>query len=249
MTDAQLIDVWRGHLESERPGFTWPIPLTRFRSSSGRPTLGRPRLVIRSVAKPTKPTLSNIVSRRAIRGSRSQVEPSLHPAGPEVRRGVPATGRRRARSVGWFAKRDDGTGPCGRRHRRVAPSSQGPPNGLLSMEELRGLVGELWLLSQRVQRKDDQSRLRSRAGSDRWVCHRTSGTPRMAFTRPRRSGRRPTRVRISSEHQLDTDHLELVVLAYGEHRRADSRCREPADNLSTAFGQRLSEDAASRRRT
>ena len=72
------------------PGSTSPIPPTRCRSSLAPPTRVQPRLVIRSSAKPAKPTLSNVVLVERHEDQAGKWNLSLHPAGPEVRRGLPA---------------------------------------------------------------------------------------------------------------------------------------------------------------
>ena len=83
-------------------------------------------------------------------------------------------------------------------------------SGLLSMEELWGLVGELWLILNKF------STTRSiEAAIEGWLG--PMGLPQDfwydgdGFREAKAIGP-STRVKISSEHQLDADDLELIIL-------------------------------------
>ena len=88
------------------------------------------------------------------------------------------------------------------------------PSGLLSMDELRGLVGELWLLL------GEFSNARTiGAALEGWLgpmgLPQDFWYPEDGFHEAKSIGPGATRIKISSESQLDADDLELLVLLVG----------------------------------
>lgn len=243
MTNAQLIDVWRGYLESGRPGLHLADPAHPLQIFVGTTDSGAPRLVIRSVAKPTKPTLSNIVlvERHEDQGAKWNLVLTLQDRKfDEVF--LRLADDVHARSAGSPNETTalDRVGAVIDEWRRLLKVRG---TGLLSMEELRGLVGELWLLSNVFREgRSVEAAVLGWLGplglpQDFWFAED-------GFHEVKAIGPATVRVRISSENQLDTDHLELVVLKMANTDEQSAG----AVNLPTIVnGLRaaLSEDAAS----
>ena len=82
---------------------------------------------------------------------------------------------------------DDGRRSSG----RLEAASPFRPLGLLSLEELRGLVGELWMLLNRFAHGDARIERHSRGWLGPLGRHKTSGTRPPASTRRSRSARPP----------------------------------------------------------
>ena len=85
------------------------------------------------------------------------------------------------------------------------------PHGLLSLEELRGLIGELWLVLHRFAREMPIDQVIAgwlgplNAPQDFW--YESTG-----FHEAKSIGPSATRIKIASAHQLDEEGMELLVL-------------------------------------
>lgn len=211
MSETQLIATWRGYMTGSAAGLHLADAGHPLQLFIGTTDQGAPRLVIRTGARPTKPTLSNVVlvERYEDKGGKWNLsftlqdrkfdEVFLRLADDVYARSAAAPNERSALdrvSVVFDEWR-----------RLLRPRA----SGLLSMEELRGLVGELWLIL------NEFSTTRSIAAAiEGWLG--PMGLPQDfwydgdGFLEAKAIGPSMTRVNISSEHQLDTEDLELIVL-------------------------------------
>lgn len=211
MTEVRLIDVWRGFLESGSPGLHLADPTHPLQIFVGTTEAGAPRLVIRSAVKPAKPTLSNLVlvERHEDDGSKWNLVLTLQDRQfDEVfLRLADDVHARSADSPNERTALDRVAVVIDEWRRLLRPRR----TGLLSMDELRGLIGELWSL--RSVFGEGRSVEAAVAGwlgplglpQDFWFAE--DGLHEVKAIGPA-----TTRVRISSENQLDADNLELLVL-------------------------------------
>lgn len=214
MTDSLPIRDWREQLALGTPGLHLVDPTHPLQVYVGATDQGAPRMVIRSVAKPVKPALSQVVlvERYEDQTGRWNVSFTLQNRQfDEVfLRLADDVLSRSAGSVNEVAALDR-VGVVFDEWRRLLKAR---PNGLLSMEELRGLIGELWMLLGYFS--DGRSLDAAVAGwlgplglpQDFWY-------PEDGYHEVKAIGPATTRVRISSEYQLDASPLELVILLVG----------------------------------
>lgn len=211
MTDTALIELWRSVLAEGDPGLHLVDPSHTLQVFVGASDLGAPRLVIRSLAKPSTPTLSDVVQvdRYEDKGGKWNLVFTLQD--------------QRFREV-FFRLSDD---ICARTASAVNENTaldcvavvveewrrlmKPRPTGLLSVEELRGLIGELWLLLWMFggQRSIDEA-------VEGWLG--PMGLPQdfwyadLGFIEAKSIGPATVRVQVSSEHQFDADPLQLAVI-------------------------------------
>ena len=214
MSDSSLINCWREHLASTAAGlhlFDTGHPLQFF---IGKTEAGRPRLVIRSSAKPPMVTLSDVVLVERFEDQSGKWnfsftiqdqkfdEVFLRLADDMHGRSSEAPNER----VGI-----DRVGVVIDEWRRLLKAR---PPGVLSMEELRGLIGELWLVIYEFGKNRSLS-----ASIEGWLG--PMGLPQDfwyaedGYHEAKSIGPASTRIKISSESQLDADDLELLVILVG----------------------------------
>lgn len=211
MTESKIIDAWRAHLKAPGAGLHLVDPRHVLQIFIGNTEQGAPRLVIRSAAKGVKPSLSSLVlvERYQDQGGKwnlsftlqdtkytevfLRLADDLHVRTAQAHNEISALDRVSLVIEEWW--------------RLLKPR----PSGLLSMEELRGLVGELWLLVGEfcISRPMD-------AALEGWLG--PLGLPQdfwyleSGYHEVKTIGPSTTQVRISSEAQLDASPLELLVL-------------------------------------
>lgn len=214
MTDSVLLNTWRQHLSSDSAGLHLADTSHPLQIFIGRTDSYAPRMVIRSTAKPAKPTLSNIVLLERYEDQSGKwnlsfilqdckfVEVFLRLADDVHARSADAPNEQVAL---------DRVSVVFDEWRRLLKPR---PSGLLSMEELRGLIGELWLLLTEFSETRTID-----AALDGWLG--PMGLPQDfwyaedGLHEAKSIGPATTRIRISSESQLDGDDLELLVLTVG----------------------------------
>jgi len=185
-----------------------PHPLEFF---VGRTETGLPRVVIRGTAKPQLAVLSNLVlvdrfqdgsgkwnTSFALQDARFEevflrLADTMHSRSSTASTDAIANDRVRAVIEEW--------------RRLLKPRS----NDDLTMEELRGLVGELWLILNRFAPAMDID-----AAIEGWQgplgLPQDFFYPTEGFFEAKSIGPSTTRLRISSAEQLDVDNLRLLVL-------------------------------------
>jgi Putative PD-(D/E)XK family member, (DUF4420) len=211
MSETELIATWRGYMAGSTAGLHLADPGHPLQLFIGTTDQGAPRVVIRTGARPTKPNLSNVVlvERYEDKGGKWNLSFTLQDRKfDEVfLRLADDVHARSAAAPNEQAALDRVRVVFDEWRRLLRPRA----SGLLSMEELRGLVGELWLIL------NEFSTTRSiEAAIEGWLG--PMGLPQDfwyggdGFREAKAIGPSTTRVKISSEHQLDADDLELIVL-------------------------------------
>ena len=213
MSDLSFLPKWREDLAAGTPGVQLVEVEHPLEIYVGASDLGRARLQIRSEAKPKEPELSDLVL-----VERSQVgadwlltmtlqdaqftEVFLRLADHLVSRSRPAT----SPATAW-RRVDDVFNEW---HRILTPR----PFGRLSLEALRGLIGELWLLLHvfTENRPIDQAIAGwlGPLGSPQDFVYEETG-----FHEAKAIGPQTTKIKISSAEQLDRE-VELIVLRIHE---------------------------------
>lgn len=211
MTESPLVDAWRGYLSGPDHGMHLAGHTHTLQVFIGTTEQGAPRMVIRSEAKPAKPALSNLVliERYQDSAGRWNLSFTLQDAKfTEVfLRLVDDVHTRSALAPNESVALDRVSTVFGEWWRLLKPRSA----GLLTMEELRGLVGELWLLLEEFSTsRSVDAALQGWLGpmglpQDFWYAD-------TGYHEVKAIGPSTTAVRISSDHQLDQSPLELVVL-------------------------------------
>jgi Putative PD-(D/E)XK family member, (DUF4420) len=211
MSETQFIATWRNYMAGRAAGLHLADAGHPLQLFIGTTDQGALRLVIRTSARPTKPTLSNVVlvERYEDRGGKWNLSFTLqNPKFDEVF--LRLTDDVHARSAAASSEQAalDTVGVVFDEWKRLLKPRA---SGLLSMEELRGLVGELWLIL------NEFSTTRSiEAAIEGWLG--PMGLPQDfwyggdGFREAKAIGPSMTGVRISSEHQLDAEDLELILL-------------------------------------
>lgn len=214
MSSTQLLSTWREHLHAAAAGLHLVDSDHPLQVFVGCNDAGAPRMVLRGSSRPTKPTLSDVVLvERYEDGSgkwnlsftlqhRKFEEVFLRLADDLHARSSPSPNEQTA----W-----DKVGVVFDEWRRLLKPR---PSGLLTMEELRGLIGELWLV------QNEFAASHGIAGAiEGWLG--PMGLPQdfwfedYGYCEAKAIGPATTRVRISSEHQLDEDELVLSVIRIG----------------------------------
>jgi len=211
MSESVFLTSWRGHITLGQPGLHLTEGNHPLQFFVGVTENGNPRVVVRSSAKPIKPTLSNLVlvDRYQDTTARWNVSFTLQDRKfDEVF--LRLFDDAHARSAAAHNEEDAlarVTAALDEWRRLLKPR----PSGVLSMEELRGLVGELWLMLHRfsLERSMDET-------VEGWLG--PLGLPQdfwfagSGHSEAKSIGPATTRVKISSAHQLDAEDLELLVL-------------------------------------
>lgn len=211
MSDAQLLGEWRGHLSAGGPGLHLADAAHPLQIFIGATDSGAPRMVLRTSVKPAKPSLSNVVlvERYEDKVGRWNLSFTLQDRKfDEVFLRLADHLHARSASSPNEQTALDRVGIVFDEWRRLLKPR---PAGVLTMEELRGLVGELWLIL------NEFSTGRSVAAAiEGWLG--PMGLPQdfyyegEGYREAKAIGPSTTRIRISSEQQLDQDELDLLVL-------------------------------------
>ncbi|WP_370287784.1 PD-(D/E)XK motif protein [Nocardioides sp.] len=211
MTEVSLAAIWREHLLSPDSGLHLADPSHPLQIFVGKTDQAAPRMVIRSVARPARPALSEIVlveryqdgsgkwnlrftlQNRAFNEVFLRLADHVHASSAKAPSEEAALDRVLVVLDEW--------------RRLIRPR----PAGLLSMEALRGLVGELWLVLEHFTASKSMD-----AVVHGWLG--PLGLPQdfwfegEGHYEAKAVGPAMDRVKISSESQLDVDDLELIVL-------------------------------------
>lgn len=206
-----LIDVWREYLTSSDHGLHLADAGHPLQIFVGTTEAGEARMVIRSGAKPPRPQLSDVVlvERRQDQGNKWNLVFTLQDRRfDEVLLRLADDVHARSALASSEAAALDRVGVVIGEWRRLLTAR---PTKRLSMEELRGLVGELWLLLGRF------SAAHGIAGAvEGWLG--PMGLPQDFFFAAdghhevKAIGPGTVRLKVSSEHQLDVEDLQLLVL-------------------------------------
>lgn len=211
MSNAQLLAAWRQHLSGGGAGLHLADSDHPLQVFIGATDAGSPRMVLRTSLKPTKPSLSSVVLVERYEDKvgkwnlsftlqdKKFSEVFLRLADDVHARSVAAPNEQTAL---------DRVGIVFDEWRRLLKPR---PTGLLTMDELRGLVGELWLILNEFSDARPVS-----AAVEGWLG--PMGLPQdfwyagVGYREAKAIGPATTRVKISSEQQLDVDDLDLLVL-------------------------------------
>ncbi len=206
-----LIDVWRGYLTSSDHGLHLADAGHPLEIFVGTTEAGAARMVIRSEAKPPRPQLSDVVlvERRQDAGNKWNLVFTLQDRKfDEVLLRLADDVHARSARASSEAAALDRVGVVIDEWRRLLTAR---PAKRMSMEELRGLVGELWLLLGRF------SAVHGIAGAvEGWLG--PMGLPQDFFFAAdghhevKAIGPSTVRLKVSSEHQLDVEDLQLLVV-------------------------------------
>ena len=214
MTDSGLITAWRKRLEEQTAGLHLADSNHPLQIFIGKTEPGNPRVVVRSAVKPTTPALSSVVlvERYEDQSGKWNLSFTLQDRKfDEVFLRLTDDVHGRSADAPNEKVALDRVGVVFDEWRRLLKPR---PSGLLSMEELRGLVGELWLLIHEF------SKIRPiHAALEGWLgpmgLPQDFWYPEDGFHEVKSIGPGTTRIRISSESQLDVEELELLVLLIG----------------------------------
>ena len=211
MTDSDLITAWRKHLAEADAGLHLAGTSHTLQIFIGKTETGAPRVVIRSSAKPTKPALSNVVHVERFEDQSGKWNLSFtlqdRKFDEVFLRLTDDVHARSADATNEQVALDRVSVVIDEWRRLLKPR----PSRLLSMEELRGLVGELWLLLEIFSKTRTIN-----AAIEGWLG--PLGLPQDfwyeedGFHEAKSIGPATTRIQISSESQLDAADLELLVL-------------------------------------
>ena len=243
MNNLSLISSWRNHLASSGSGLYLVDAEHPLEFYLGRTEQGRPRVVIRTSEKPPALTLSNVVrvDRYEDQSGKWNFDLTVQDKKfDEVFLRLVDDVHARSAEAPNERVAIDRVGVVIDEWRRLLKPR---PSGVLSMEELRGLIGELWLVIYEF------SKIRSTFASiEGWLG--PLGLPQDfwyvedGYHEAKSIGPATTHIKISSERQLDAEDLELLVLLVGS---TDNQS-QGAINLPTLAGRvlaALSQEGAS----
>lgn len=211
MGDARLLAAWRRHLNDGSAGLHLADAAHPLQLFIGATDQGAPRMVIRTSAKAPKPALSNIVHVERYRDNAGKWNLSFTLQDrkfDEVFLRLADDIHARSASMPNEPSALDSVAQVLEEWRRLLKPR---PTGLLTMEELRGLVGELWLI---LNLFSDSRTID--VAIEGWLG--PMGLPQdfwfdgEGYFEAKAVGPSTTRIRISSEHQLDVEELDLLVL-------------------------------------
>lgn len=211
MSESTLIEAWRSYLSAPVHGMHLADHPQALQFFAGKTEQGAPRFVIRSEAKPVKPALSSLVLVERYQDGSGRwnlsftlqdtkftevflrLADDLHSRSALASSETVALDRVATAIDEWW--------------RLLKPR----PTGLLAIDELRGLIGELWMLL------GDFNTARSMdAAVEGWLgplgLPQDFWYPETGYHEVKAIGPSTSTVRISSELQLDASPLELVVL-------------------------------------
>lgn len=211
MPEAALIEAWRRHLASGASGLHLVDANHPLQIFVGMVDSGAARMVIRATTKPSKPALSDhvLIERYEDGSGKWNINFVLQDKKfTEVFLRLADDIHARSRTAANEATALDRVRVVIDEWRRLLKPR---PAGVLSMDELRGLLGELWLLQNRfAETRSIEAAVAGWQGplglpQDFWYIEDGHHEAKAV-------GPSSTHVRISSEHQLDADELHLVVL-------------------------------------
>lgn len=211
MSDTSLIEGWRLQLASQSHGLHLADPMHPLEIYVGSTDAGAARFVIRSKSKATKPALSDIVlvERHVDSSHRWNLVFTLQDRKfLEVFLRLVDDCHARSAAAPNEAVALDLIGSVIDEWRRLMKPRR---MGRLSMDELRGLVGEMWLMVNRFSsNRSTEATVLGWLGplglpQDFWY-------PEDGFHEAKSAGPSATRIRVTSEQQLDPPDLELLVL-------------------------------------
>lgn len=211
MPESVLIESWRRYLAVGTPGLHLADSSHPLHIFIGTTDAGSPRMVIRTAVKPTKPNLSNLVlvERYEDASGKWNLDFVLHDKKfSEVFLRLADDIHARSRNALSEPTALDRVSVVIDEWRRLLRPRAA---GLLSMDELRGLIGELWL----VENRFSVSRPIGTAVAG-WLG--PMGLPQDfwyaedGYHEAKAVGPATAHVRIASEHQLDVDELQLLIL-------------------------------------
>lgn len=211
MTEAQLMTVWRSHLNQADHGLHLADTAHPLQLFVGTTDSGAPRMVLRTSAKPQKPSLSEIVTVERYEDASGKWNLSFTLQDQkflEVFLRLTDDLHARSRTASNEAIALDRVGVVFDEWRRLLKPR---PSGLLTMEELRGLIGELWLIDTEFAESYGAA-----AAIEGWLG--PMGLPQdfwfdnYGYCEAKSVGPSTSRIRIASEHQLDASDLTLTVL-------------------------------------
>lgn len=214
MTDSALIGVWRQHLAAVTAGLHLASAGHPLRIFIGKTDQGAPRMAIRADSKPTKPAISDVVlvERYQDQSDKWNLSFTLQDLKfTEVfLRLVDDLHARSTTALNEEMALDRVNVVFNEWRRLLKPRS----NVVLTMEELRGLIGELWLLlTEFTKQRSMEAAVEGWLGplglpQDFWY-------PDDGYHEVKSIGPGTARIKISSENQLDADELELLVVQVG----------------------------------
>lgn len=214
MAESALINSWREHLVGPVPGLHLTDSVHPLQFFIGKTDDDAPRVVIRSVDKPVKPTLSDVVSVERYEEQSGKWNLSL------TLRDNKFSEVFLRLTDDMYARSSDAPNPRVALDRVAAVLEEWRrlleprPLGLLTMDELRGLIGELWLID--IEFSAERT---IEAAIEGWLG--PLGLPQDfwyaegGFYEAKSIGPATVRVKVSSEHQLDAADLELRVIVIG----------------------------------
>lgn len=213
MDETEFVSDWRMRLTSKVAGLRLADVTHPLEVFTGSNDLGSPKVVLQSSQKPKLPRLSQLVLVDRVEGSSGYWQLTLTLQDQRftevfLRLVADVYGRSKdAPSESTALTEVDHVFDEWRR--LLSPR----PQGVLSKEELRGLVGELWLL---VHRFTESSGIEG--AIDGWLgplgAHQDFAYPTSGLHEAKSIGPTTSELRISSEFQLDPldSPLEVVVL-------------------------------------
>lgn len=214
MNESPLITSWREHLASATAGLHLADAGHPLQIFIGKTDRGAARMVIRASNKTSKPALANVVlvERYEDQSGKWNLSFTLQDQKfTEVFLRLADDVHDRTLSASNEQVALDRVNVVFDEWRRLLKPRA---SGLLTMEELRGLIGELWLLLGEFSKKRPIG-----VALEGWLG--PLGLPQDfwysedGYHEVKSIGPATTRIRISSENQLDADALELLVLLIG----------------------------------
>jgi len=214
MNDSALISLWRKHGVSLGAGLSLVDSGHPLEFYLGRTEEGRPRVVIRTKEKPAALSLSNVVraERYVDESGKWNIDLTVQDKKfDEVFLRLVDDVHTRSATAPNERVAIDRVGVVIDEWRRLLKPRA---SGVLSMEELRGLVGELWLINQEFNKTRTAF-----ASIEGWLG--PLGLPQdfwyleEGYYEVKSIGPAIDHLKISSEFQLDASDLKLLVLLLG----------------------------------
>ena len=214
MIESALLATWRAHIASSSPGLHLADAVHPLQIYIGKTDQGAARMVIRSSQKTSKPALASIVLVERYEDQSGRWNLSLTLQDPKFTevflRLVDDVHDRSKGSPNENVALDRVNVVFEEWRRLLTPRS----SGLLTMDELRGLIGELWLLLNVFSNERPIA-----TAIEGWLgplgLPQDFWYPEDGYYEAKSVGPSATRIRVSSENQLDADILQLLVLSIG----------------------------------
>lgn len=214
MSESELLATWRRSLLDAHAGLHLADASHPLQIFVGKTDSGAPRMVVRSSLKAGPPTLAALVAVDRYEDQSGKWNLSLTLQDPKFTevflRLVDDVHARSAEASNESAALERVNAIFAEWRRLLKPRS----GGLLSMEELRGLVGELWLVLE-VFAADRVIG----AALEGWLgplgLPQDFWYPDDGYHEAKSIGPATTTLSIASERQLDADDLQLIVLLVG----------------------------------